>query len=522
MSRNILRKGAVVPTLLILALCMFPESLVHWAGSRVGSILQELFAAFRDAGAQWMIFVCEGIYFLAFLVVRRRLNEAGRMGMGCNASVPVEFWLAGLMGAGALAYTFDYTQAVKSTQALTLLGAAVLGQGAAVWAGWGETNLESRVQSPKSPERTVVGVLVVLLAGAAVWLEETGQLFQYRGLTRWSGPWDNPNTFGMLMGGGLVLTMGLLVQSLKSKVQSLSIAEWGGPSLTSKVQCLKSNACRTLLLAAAGVMGVGLVKSYSRGAWVGAVVGLGFLILQSSRFKVEGSRFKGRLALGVVVVSLGVLAFWGLRQAEWGMVRRAYSAANANDFSWRNRLAAYEGALQMMADKPWFGFGWSQPERVYDRYYQAAKVDEGAAIQLNDYLTLGTTLGLPALVCFAAYVGRCLVRSAECGVRSEGQRRSEAQSLKSKIQSPENGRQRAALPPPPTLDFRLWTLDYTAVCRAGAAVLLVGFWFDGGLFKLATAAPFWILLELGREESEPAKIEDGGLRVEVAQLTDDR
>jgi hypothetical protein len=30
-------------------------------------------------------------------------------------------------------------------------------------------------------------------------------------------------------------------------------------------------------------------------------------------------------------------------------------------------------------------------------------------------------------------------------------------------------------------------------------VLLVGFWFDGGLFKLATAAPFWILLELGRE-----------------------
>ena len=107
-------------------------------------------------------------------------------------------------------------------------------------------------------------------------------------------------------------------------------------------------------------------------------------------------------------------------------------------------------------------------------------------------------------------------------MRSEGQRRSEAQSLKSKIQSPENGRQRAALPPPPTLDFRLWTLDYTAVCRAGAAVLLVGFWFDGGLFKLATAAPFWILLELGREESEPAKIEDGGLRVEVAQLTDDR
>jgi hypothetical protein len=32
-------------------------------------------------------------------------------------------------------------------------------------------------------------------------------------------------------------------------------------------------------------------------------------------------------------------------------------------------------------------------------------------------------------------------------------------------------------------------------------VLLVGFWFDGGLFKLATEATFWILLELGRSGS---------------------
>lgn len=45
------------------------------------------------------------------------------------------------------------------------------------------------------------------------------------------------------------------------------------------------------------------------------------------------------------------------------------------------------------------------------------------------------------------------------------------------------------------------TTDWLRVtCRAGAIVLLVGFWFDGGLFKLATASVFWILLELGRCE----------------------
>ena len=40
-------------------------------------------------------------------------------------------------------------------------------------------------------------------------------------------------------------------------------------------------------------------------------------------------------------------------------------------------------------------------------------------------------------------------------------------------------------------------LSLESVCHAGAIVLLVGFWFDGGLFNLPTAATFWILLELG-------------------------
>jgi prepilin-type N-terminal cleavage/methylation domain-containing protein len=39
-------------------------------------------------------------------------------------------------------------------------------------------------------------------------------------------------------------------------------------------------------------------------------------------------------------------------------------------------------------------------------------------------------------------------------------------------------------------------------CRAGALVCLVAFWFDGGLFKLATASVFWILLELGVERQK--------------------
>ena len=75
----------------------------------------------------------------------------------------------------------------------------------------------------------------------------------------------------------------------------------------------------------------------------------------------------------MICASVGVLGFWSFRHTERVVARRAVSVANANDFSWRKRVAAWEGALQMMAEKPWFGFGWNQPERVYDQFYRAAK-----------------------------------------------------------------------------------------------------------------------------------------------------
>jgi hypothetical protein len=36
--------------------------------------------------------------------------------------------------------------------------------------------------------------------------------------------------------------------------------------------------------------------------------------------------------------------------------------------------------------------------------------------------------------------------------------------------------------------------------------MLVGFWFDGGLFNLPTAAMFWILLELGSKATQTSQI----------------
>jgi O-antigen ligase len=523
-----------------LSLCLFGECLVVRDSSALGEVPGEVAAAMSDPDTQWMVFVCAGVYFLAFVILRRQLAGGGRAGAQSNVSLPREPWLLGLLGVAALAYALHYTKAVNPAQALTLLGGAVFGQGAAVWAGWGGTGLKSSVQSLKSGRGTVVSALIVLLTGVAVWQAEPGHGFQYRGLGRWSGPWGNPNTFGVLMGVGMVLSVG----SLKSKVQSRLSAEGGMPSAecegkaggehpTSNIQHRTSNLVSWLqvafFLGAAGVMGVGLMKSYSRGAWVGAAVGLALIANAECRRQNEECRsavgWAGRrwVLLAIICASFGVLGFWSFRDTERVVARRAYTVANANDFSWRKRVAAYEGAVQMMADKPWFGYGWNQPEAVYDQYYRAAKVDEGMAIQLNDYLMLGMTLGLPALLCFVVYVGLSLrgsPRSKVQGPKSgRGSLKSKVQSLKSEAESPESqnessagavqgrvgagqkpeqGAAGAAAAAGPTLDLRRWTLDSAAVCRAGTVVLLVGFWFDGGLFKLATAAPFWILLELGR------------------------
>ncbi|MBE0545804.1 MAG: O-antigen ligase family protein [Verrucomicrobia bacterium] len=322
-----------------------------------------------------------------------------------------------------------------------------------------------------------------------------------------------------------------------------------------------------MFIAAGAICGIGLIKSYSRGAWLGVAVAMGYFgwgwwTAKTHRTPALSPHLMGGageapsrlipslrrdlVPLSVVLLSVVILAFWNFRHTEQATARRAFSVANMNDFSWRNRVAAWEGALQMMAGKPFLGFGWHQPERVYDQFYRVPKVTESAALQMNDYFTLGTTLGIQAMVCFLIYVGLSLTWNGErkdrpspqpSPQRGEGENqapvRRETDSLREAFGSRRREEaERAANPrrPPRHLGGynaesnlgmsvtgwqRCPTTDWLrAACRAGAIVLLVGFWFDGGLFKLATGSVFWILLELGRSgrveplESQSVKAPD--------------
>ena len=297
-----------------------------------------------------------------------------------------------------------------------------------------------------------------LLGIASFWRAGIGPNLSYIANARRDGPWDNPNTYGLLMAAGAVVSAGWVFGVSGRRAASA----WD----VVKVRVLPG----VLMLAAGGATAVGIWKSFSRGAWVAGIIGGAYLLVHGIRRKRKESLDASRFAwlcgpAAVAVLAVGVLLFWSCRYGQGIVLRRAVSVVNRDDFSWRNRVAAWEGTLQMMAERPWLGLGWNRPEPFYGHYYAPSRLDETAAVQLNDYLTLGATLGVPALFCFCMYLWLAFKGKAE------------------------SGKQKAEMA----------ELDWLkAVCRAGALVLAVGFWFDGGLFKLPTAATFWILLELGR------------------------
>ncbi len=480
------------------------------------------------------------------------------------------FWLCAFVVLVLVRYAFDYADAAKSLQVLVLLTGIVIGKGIGLWATWGKqpttngqhpTSKETETRhltpslSPGEAERVsaspsinnplstihkaraVIPIIVFLLACAALYQPERGMEYFYRGQQRWTGPWDNPNLFGVLMGTGLVLAVGLLVQRLRSKVQGREakaegrepgqvgrgspLPAVGGASVRASQlvrrlappeeigphgvtrPTIRYTQCFFLLIAA-GLCELGLLKSYSRGAWLGTAIALAFLLFQVVKFQVSSGSV-GRVVVimrrnwfpsSILVFSILVISFWQFRHTEAPLLRRVFSAGNVNDFSWRNRVAAWEGAGRMMLARPIIGFGWGKAEEVYSKEYRAARLEESAAIQMNDYLMIGISAGTPALVCLLIYL-------LLTGFQVSG--------FKFQVRQGK------------TLHLGLKPSDFLpTVCFAGAIVGMVGFWFDGGLFKLPTATVFWVLLELCRRRGVEAEcltpMPTGGESVRASRL----
>lgn len=307
--------------------------------------------------------------------------------------------------------------------------------------------------------------------------------FTYLHHLRWTGVLDDPNTYGVLMSAGVVLGVGLLSAELKCKGKNCCTTP--NPKLSNDgcsnsatnrrlhlfgflgVTWLRAGLPSVFLIIAIVTMVGGLICSFCRGALLGMAVGLIYFVWFNRklnwRYIIAGLAF---------VVALIVFLAGRIPDSSPWYVRRV-------DFrcpSVQNRVCAWRAGFEIMRDYP-LGVGWNRVVELYDRKYFPPK--RGAtAIVTNDYLMLGTQLGIPALLCFLSYVALCY-------------------SMSPLLRDSIRGR------PPDTPDFPRQN-QIRATCLAAALSMLVAFWFDGGFFKLPTATIFWILLEIG--SSRPSEV----------------
>ena len=458
---------------LLLVICVYGANRSLWPGDCFNKLETDLCIA----NIQWLISA-----LLLIILVRSVYSNAGKADRRFSLLGPY-VWLLGAILAGAVVYILQYSDSFHTTQAVSWFGGAALGQ-----------SLVSRLRRGTRVDRalllfTIVTLIIILCVGEVLSIQY-GIVFKYHDHLRWSGLLDNPNIWGLLMGTGIVLAEGLALSTLLFLVFGETESICGRWTVNNYWNWIFVFLCFSGVI----LYSRGLCRSYSRGAWVATACGMAYLVIQLfkiQRFDLEQqlertnkqvinsynmciSWFqKKRFLFFVVLISVAVLTFWQFRHSKHETVTsRIYSAANMNDFSWRNRIAAWQGAFQIIAEHPWLGAGWNQPKPLYENYYLSPKLDESTAIEMNDYLLLGATLGVPVLFSFVMYIWLSLAQKSEVKSREPDLTKS---------------------------DSGPWNLGLLqTACRAGAIALAVGFWFDGGLFKLATASIFWILLEMGR------------------------
>ena len=533
---SILSFSVVVLGLILLSEFFVSSDQLGW----LQTVYLELSTFFVDPQTQWLTVLCLACYFIALMVLEIRLAASKGGKRLLILSICLVICVACVLSRYAIAYASGSTGAVIPAFLAGIVFAKAISAGL-----MGKYFSENK--------RTLILLIACLLAGISRLHMRNGRAFDYDNITRWCGPWDNPNVYGMMMGVGMILGFGL------------GIWEMGGFRFS--VFGFRVWAILRVLLSfiAVIVCGIGLFKSYSRGAWVATICGLAYIVVQrfrvwdfGSHMEVRGRRESSKFqvpssgegpiskdpgsaecvtravcwllqnwrALAVIMVSVAVIAFWQFRFTAWRPASRVFSIAKINDFSWRKRVTASEGAIRMMVDKPWFGYGWGQAEEVYQRKYCPPQLENGLAIQMNDYFMLGISAGAPALACFLVYVALSL-REPKSEIRNPkvaGQSRGWIAGLVDKwifakaccvfppwrretgapgeIASIDTKHSSLNAPLERTLDFEPGSLDWSkTLCRAGGIALLVGFWFDGGLFKPATGSVFWILLELGRADT---------------------
>lgn len=156
------------------------------------------------------------------------------------------------------------------------------------------------------------------------------------------------------------------------------------PMVTAQLLGPRKLLSRRWLLAGVLAVGLCLLLTFSRGAWIGAAAAL--LFLATVRYR--------RLWLGLALVGLMLLA---LPQGEL-FVGRLESGLYLSDQATQMRLGEYKDALRLIERYPWFGVGFGAAPDV-DIYVAVSSV----------YLLIAEEMGVVGLGAFMLLMGGFLV-----------------------------------------------------------------------------------------------------------------
>lgn len=311
--------------------------------------------------------------------------------------------------------------------------------------------------------------------------------FQYFGNVRWVGLWYNPNLYGSLMAVGLILGVGYVAfDTTRTSLSQMS-----------RFLCTMSSFFCFL----------GLLFSYSRGAWLGSILGLSYVCLSKLVLMAATSgrdSNKARISKRIIRIApycvllflaLVIIGFWHFRFTEFPLVRRVFSIANPLDFSWRNRIYTWVGAIEMIANRPMTGFGWVSSEQIFFDDFNNWELSDASAFRLNDFLCLGASYGLPVVFFFAVSI--VLVIRKPCADILKAANAVGAQDrCNFKFISDHNICNSEIR----IIDSCSNSDEFGMVCTIiGALIhLVVVFWFEGCFFVVPTAALFWLLIFIVR------------------------
>lgn len=210
--------------------------------------------------------------------------------------------------------------------------------------------------------------------------------------TRAAGTFRQPNPYGGYL--GLVAPLAV----------TLALWTWVGPQAWSP----KAWLARLILAGAAVVILLGVLASWSRGAWLALAVALTATVLGFSR-----------RAAPAILVSAGLVMAAGLvfgladllpasvigRISELGdylgLVDLARVEVTDANFSVMERVAHWQAAIKMWADHPWLGVGIGNYAVAYPSY-ALPRWQEPLGHAHNVYLNFGAETGLVGLVAYGA------------------------------------------------------------------------------------------------------------------------